>query len=698
MTETDVANLALDHLGEAPVVSLEDVSPVARALKRHFAGTRDALLRKHRWNFCAGRAVLSPLAEGPVFGHRHAFLLPDDCLRVWDLRPAARHAVEGGRLLADVAEARLVYGRRMPDPGTWDAIFVQAFSLKLASAVAMAVSNSVEKKQVMEQLFQAVELQDALWVDALEGPARARLGSRPRGRLGLGSGLGPGSGCISFDSACGDGGGLSLPGDKGAAGEWGWSPLLAMEEDGERRVLKVVDWTGGTGSKPPHPKYLGGAGWVGSVAEALNVAIKGEQGLAGTMTIGSVTTGAPGSPVEVVNSGTAENAVLHFTIPAGLNGDGAGTVTSVAVSGSDGLEVDSGSPVTGAGTIALGVNAAGLRSHLNVADGADVTGAQIAGAAGKTTPVEADGLALSDSEAAGALKTVTVANLLGLTGSGLTGRGVYLTTNDTYLVTRADRSRLLVLDWPCTVTLDADSLAVGDTMAVRQGSTGAITFVADGPAFTGVGSGTPQPAQQGTTWLITRIRASEVPGPHYAFAAIRPLPPPLKDTLALPAGCWRTKTTGGALLTVVESGTNKLNDEAWRFEYTNRKAIQCVAPMPHDWDQGTLSFYVVWRPAGSSTLGVAWSLAAVARSDNDAADAALGSAVTVLDSYASNANVHVSGVSAALTVGGSPAAKDTILFELAREVADVGDAMNEAADVLAVHVQYGRVPVNVTWP
>lgn len=34
-----------------------------------------------------------------------------------------------------------------------------------------------------------------------------------------------------------------------------------------------------------------------------------------------------------------------------------GTVTSVGVSGSDGLEVDSGSPVTSAGTIALGVNA-----------------------------------------------------------------------------------------------------------------------------------------------------------------------------------------------------------------------------------------------------------------------------------------------------------------------------------------------------
>lgn len=45
-----------------------------------------------------------------------------------------------------------------------------------------------------------------------------------------------------------------------------------------------------------------------------------------------------------------------------------GTVTSVAVSGSDGIEVDSGSPITTSGTIALGVNKAALLSHLGLSD------------------------------------------------------------------------------------------------------------------------------------------------------------------------------------------------------------------------------------------------------------------------------------------------------------------------------------------
>ena len=49
-----------------------------------------------------------------------------------------------------------------------------------------------------------------------------------------------------------------------------------------------------------------------------------------------------------------------------------GTVTSVAISGSDGIEIDSGSPITTSGTIALGVNKTTMLSTLNVEDGAEV--------------------------------------------------------------------------------------------------------------------------------------------------------------------------------------------------------------------------------------------------------------------------------------------------------------------------------------
>ena len=46
----------------------------------------------------------------------------------------------------------------------------------------------------------------------------------------------------------------------------------------------------------------------------------GEQGAAGTITIGTVTTGDPGSVAAVTNTGTAQNAILNFIIPRGNTG------------------------------------------------------------------------------------------------------------------------------------------------------------------------------------------------------------------------------------------------------------------------------------------------------------------------------------------------------------------------------------------
>lgn len=84
-------------------------------------------------------------------------------------------------------------------------------------------------------------------------------------------------------------------------------------------------------------------------------------------------------------------------------GGSSGTVTSVAVSGSDGIEIDSGSPITTSGTIALGVNKTTLLSHINVEDGADVT---------DTANVTAAG-ALMDSELTdlAGVKGVTISTL-----------------------------------------------------------------------------------------------------------------------------------------------------------------------------------------------------------------------------------------------------------------------------------------------
>lgn len=77
----------------------------------------------------------------------------------------------------------------------------------------------------------------------------------------------------------------------------------------------VLSWTNKAGLANPASVNIKGA--------------KGDTGTAATITIGSVTTGAPGTNVSVTNSGTSTNAILNFTIPRGQPGAGGGTSVEV---------------------------------------------------------------------------------------------------------------------------------------------------------------------------------------------------------------------------------------------------------------------------------------------------------------------------------------------------------------------------------
>jgi hypothetical protein len=58
---------------------------------------------------------------------------------------------------------------------------------------------------------------------------------------------------------------------RGAQGAAGWAPVLAVVEDGVRRVHQVVDWTGGAGTKPTTLGYVGATGIVETAAAAVDV-------------------------------------------------------------------------------------------------------------------------------------------------------------------------------------------------------------------------------------------------------------------------------------------------------------------------------------------------------------------------------------------------------------------------------------------
>ncbi|WP_348268923.1 DNRLRE domain-containing protein [Edaphobacter paludis] len=167
-------------------------------------------------------------------------------------------------------------------------------------------------------------------------PARWSLLAAP----GAAGAQGP-AGATGAAGPQGTAGPQGLPGAAGANGAVGINYRGAWNSGASYQANDAASFEGSTylaqvssfGMQPD----LYPAAWA-VLAQKGSAGPTGPAGVAATVSMGTVTTGAAGSPAAVTNSGTASAAVLNFTIPqgaAGVNGVGAGTGSaSGALSGS----------------------------------------------------------------------------------------------------------------------------------------------------------------------------------------------------------------------------------------------------------------------------------------------------------------------------------------------------------------------------
>lgn len=74
---------------------------------------------------------------------------------------------------------------------------------------------------------------------------------------------------------------IGANGTNGIIGANGWTPVLAVIIDGQRRVQQIIDWTGGSGTKPSTTnQFIGTTGIVSTAAAATD--IRGGAGAAAT--------------------------------------------------------------------------------------------------------------------------------------------------------------------------------------------------------------------------------------------------------------------------------------------------------------------------------------------------------------------------------------------------------------------------------
>lgn len=142
---------------------------------------------------------------------------------------------------------------------------------------------------------------------------------------------------------------------------------------------------------------------------------------------------------------------------------------------------------------------------------------------------------------------------------------------------------------------------------------------------------------------------------------------------------------GCAALAVLASAANQPDIVALAFDAATEEYAQFSIPMPGRWNEGTITARFLWSHAATATnFGVVWGIQAVALSDDDAIAVAYGAAQTVTDTGGTTNDIYRSAATSAMTVAGSPAAEDLVMFRVYRKSADAADTMTIDARLHAV--------------
>ena len=161
-------------------------------------------------------------------------------------------------------------------------------------------------------------------------------------------------------------------------------------------------------------------------------------------------------------------------------------------------------------------------------------------------------------------------------------------------------------------------------------------------------------------------------------------------SIPIPATGMYTASTNGAAAGSSESSTNAVMLKTFDFDKDTDEYVQFQVPMPKSWNEGTITAKFYWSHASTSTnFGVSWGIQGVSFGDSDALDAAFGTGIVVDDTGGTTDDVFVSAATGAVTIAGSPAAEDLVIFRVYRDVSD-------SNDTLAVDARLHAVQLNVT--
>lgn len=155
-----------------------------------------------------------------------------------------------------------------------------------------------------------------------------------------------------------------------------------------------------------------------------------------------------------------------------------------------------------------------------------------------------------------------------------------------------------------------------------------------------------------------------------------------KVSYPVAAAAMTARTTSGAATGSSESSSNKVMLATLDFDKDADEFAQFLIPMPKNWNEGTVTAVFYWT--ASNTGDVIWGIQGVALSNDDPVDTAFGTAQTVTDSVTAAGDVMVTSETSAVTIAGSPAAGDLVVFQVYRDADNGSDNLAVDAKLIAV--------------
>lgn len=195
-----IANAALDRIGQAQIISLDDTTTSARKANLHIKESIRQVLRSGKWKSATKQATPARLTAIPLFQWGYAYQLPDDFIRMCSVVAAVipnvtvepgdpvfgnaydtnDYAIQGKTLLTNDTIVQINYVCDLTmgsnDVNVTDAALTDLFILKLAMILCWPFQQSVTLRNSLAQEY-LVARRVALGIDAQDSkdPLQNRL-------------------------------------------------------------------------------------------------------------------------------------------------------------------------------------------------------------------------------------------------------------------------------------------------------------------------------------------------------------------------------------------------------------------------------------------------------------------------------------------------------------------------------------------